>query len=200
MDGQMKVRLMHALGEELILLLPVYGPSDVPYEKRYPIPKSLTIDQLAYIEDAFVASTKRSATIGFDFIELHSAHGYLLHSFLSPLSNFRNDEYGGSLENRLRFPLRVVKRIREEWPDKPLFVRISVTDWAEGPEKGTDGQWKQWGVEQSKIYVGEMVKLGVDLVDCSSGGNWNKQKIEPYPGYQVSKITSSCTGSLNNMN
>lgn len=121
-----------------------------------------------------------------DFIEIHAAHGYLFHSFLSPLSNTRPDKFGGqSLENRLRFPLRVIKRCREAWPSKPLFVRISASDWAEGPEKGEDGTWNQWGIEQSIVLVGELKKLGVDLIDCSSGGNWFKQDIKLGPGYQV---------------
>ena len=120
-----------------------------------------------------------------DFIEIHGAHGYLLHSFYSPLSNTRTDAYGGQqLANRLAFPLRLIKSCRAAWPDKPLFVRISATDWARGPEQ-EGGKWKQWGIEQSKIFVGELVKLGVDLVDCSSGGNWVKQVIDVKPGYQV---------------
>lgn len=122
-----------------------------------------------------------------DFIELHGAHGYLLHNFVSPLSNGRTDEYGGSLENRMRYPLRIIKAVRDAWTDKPLFVRISATEWAEFPEKGDDGEWKQWGVEQSKVYVGEMKKIGVDLVDCSTGGNWVKQKIPLSHGYQVTQ-------------
>lgn len=110
---------------------------------------------------------------------------------LSPLSNVRSDDYGGSLENRLRWPLRVAKLCREAWADKPLFVRISASDWADelGPEKGADGLWKWWGVEQSKTFVGELEKIGIDLVDVSSGGLWVKQKITLGPGYQV-KIRS----------
>jgi 2,4-dienoyl-CoA reductase-like NADH-dependent reductase (Old Yellow Enzyme family) len=121
-----------------------------------------------------------------DFVEIHAAHGYLLHSFLSPISNTRTDKHGGpNLENRMSLPLRIIARCRAAWPDKPLFVRISATDWAAGPEKGTDGEWKQWGLEQSKVLVGELVKIGVDLIDCSSGGNWVKQEIPARPGYQV---------------
>lgn len=119
-----------------------------------------------------------------DFIELHAAHGYLLHEFLSPLSNVRTDAYGGSLENRMRFPLRIASKIRSAW-SKPFFVRLSTTDWAAGPEKGEDGAWKYWSVEQSKILAGELVKLDLDLLDCSSGGNWAQQKIPIGPGYQV---------------
>lgn len=121
-----------------------------------------------------------------DFIELHGAHGYLLHAFLSPLSNVRSDDYGGQpLENRLRFVLRLVKRCRDAWPDKPLFVRISATDWHEGPEKDQHGTWLQWGIEQSTILTGRLKEIGVDLIDCSSGGNWVHQKINVKPGYQV---------------
>ena len=128
-----------------------------------------------------------------DFIELHHAHGYLLHSFLSPLSNTRNDEYGGQpLENRLRFFLRLVKVCREAWHEKPFFVRISATDWADGPEKDDKGSWKQWVIEQSTILVAWLKKIGVDLIDCSSGGNWTQQKIIVKPGYQVNLQLSSC--------
>ncbi|KAF8560014.1 FMN-linked oxidoreductase [Imleria badia] len=86
---------------------------------------------------------------------------------------------------RMRFPLRLVKRARENWTDKPLFIRISATNWAEGPEKGSDGEWKQWGIERSKVFVGELKSLGVDLVDTSSGGNWVQQKILLKHGCQV---------------
>lgn len=122
-----------------------------------------------------------------DFVEVHAAHGYLFHEFLSPLSNTRTDQYGGQpLENRLRFPLKVIKSVREAWgTEKPLFVRLSATDWAEGDERGSDGKWRYWGVEQTKIFVEESQKLGVDLIDVSSGGLWAKQKITLGPGYQV---------------
>jgi 2,4-dienoyl-CoA reductase-like NADH-dependent reductase (Old Yellow Enzyme family) len=107
-------------------------------------------------------------------------------SFCSPLSNNRTDDYGGSFENRIRLALQIARRVREEWgEDKPLFVRVSATDWAEGPEKDEHGEWKQWGIEQTKHLTGEFQKLGVDLVDVSSGGNWAKQKITVGPGYQV---------------
>ena len=95
------------------------------------------------------------------------------------------DAYGGDLSNRMRFPLRLVHRVRKAWGDKPLFVRISATDWAEGPEKGDGGEWKQWGIEQSKIFVCELRALGVDLIDTSTGGNWLQQKIPVKHGYQV---------------
>ncbi|KAG7099587.1 hypothetical protein E1B28_001417 [Marasmius oreades] len=163
----------------------VVGPTSTPFNEHFPIPKELTKEQLEEVENAFVAAIKRAEEAGFDFIELHCAHGYLISSFVSPLSNTRTDEFGGQLlENRLRFPLRLISRCRSAW-SKPLFVRISATDWAEGPEKNEDGTWAQWGIEQSTIYAGEMKKLGVDLVDVSSAGNWSKQKITVVPGYQV---------------
>ncbi|KAF5388546.1 hypothetical protein D9757_004634 [Collybiopsis confluens] len=162
----------------------VVGPSPIAWSERYVLPKQLTKDQLTEIEEAFLASIKRCEEIGFDFIEIHGAHGYLISEFVSPLSNVRSDEFGGqSLENRLRWPLRLVSRCRQAWR-KPLFVRISATDWADGPEQ-VDGIWKQFGIEQSKVWASEMYKLSVDLVHVSSGGNWSGQKIKAEPGYQV---------------
>ena len=191
-------------------LLTVYGPSDLQFSETYPSPKSMTEQDLLNIENAFVSSIERCQKAGceyfhlerrwiplntmiVDFIELHGAHGYLLHSFLSPLSNTRNDEYGGQpLENRLRFFLRLVKVCREAWHEKPFFVRISATDWADGPEKDDKGNWKQWGIEQSTILVARLKEIGVDLIDCSSGGNWAQQKIIVKPGYQVNLQLLSC--------
>lgn len=136
------------------------------------------------------ASFSLSAPV--DFIEIHAAHGYLLHEFLSPLSNTRTDANGGQpLANRFRYPLRIVERVRQAWADKPLFVRVSGSDWAEGDEKGEDGTWRYWGIEQTKLFVEELRAKGVDLVDVSSGGNWVKQKIPIGPGYQVSLFSLS---------
>ncbi|KAI0654250.1 FMN-linked oxidoreductase [Cubamyces menziesii] len=163
----------------------VFAPSEIQFSPEYPKPKAISEEQIQAVVDAFGQAAERCKAAGFDFIEIHAAHGYLLHSFNSPLSNTRTDQYGGSLENRLRFPLQAIERVRTVW-DKPLFVRISATEWAEGPEQDpATGEWKSWGIEQSKIYVGELKKLGVDLVDCSTGGNWIKQKITSVPGYQV---------------
>lgn len=119
-----------------------------------------------------------------DYVELHFAHGYLVSSFLSPLSNNRADEYGGSFENRIRIALEITTAVRKVW-EKPLFVRVSATEWAEQGEKDADGNWISWGIEQTTLLVRELVKLGVDLVDASSGGNWAAQKITIGPGYQV---------------
>jgi 2,4-dienoyl-CoA reductase-like NADH-dependent reductase (Old Yellow Enzyme family) len=125
----------------------------------------------------FAANTRRGREAGFDILELHAAHGYLIHEFLSPLSNRRNDRYGGSFENRIRFLLEVLDAARSEWPDdKPLFVRISSTDWIEGG----------WDLESS-IKLAQLLKAGgkVDLIDCSSGGLSPQQKISIHPGYQL---------------
>ncbi|KAI0727803.1 hypothetical protein C8Q72DRAFT_886021 [Fomitopsis betulina] len=163
----------------------VWGPSTLEFSETYPHPKEMDEAHIQYVEDWWVKSVERCKQAGFDFIEIHGAHGYLLHSFVSPLSNVRTDQYGGqSLENRLRFPLRLISRIRAAW-DKPLFVRLSATDWAVGPEKGEDGLWKQWGIEQTKVFVDELKKIGIDLIDCSSGGNWVDQQIPVGPSYQV---------------
>jgi len=163
----------------------VYGPSDIPFAAGYAKPRAMTKDDIQRVEDAWIAAVERCKKAGFDFIEIHAAHGYLITSFLSPLSNNRTDEYGGqSLENRMRWPLRLIKKVREAWPDKPLFVRISGTEWA-GDERDKQGNWISWGIEQSKILVAEMQKIGVDLIDVSSGGNYHKQEIPVGPGYQV---------------
>lgn len=126
---------------------------------------------------------RRTNALLVDFIEIHGAHGYLLHSFYSPLSNNRTDIYGGSLENRLRLPVEVARTVRQAW-DKPLFFRFSATDWAE-TEKDTKGEWVSWGLEQSVELARALQKEGVDLVDVSSGGNYVGQKIPLVPGYQV---------------
>jgi 2,4-dienoyl-CoA reductase-like NADH-dependent reductase (Old Yellow Enzyme family) len=126
--------------------------------------------------DAFAAATRRSLAAGFQVVEIHAAHGYLAHSFLSPLSNRRTDEYGGSFDNRARFTMQVTDAVRAEWPKElPLFLRISATDWAPGG----------WTVDDSAELAKRAKDRGVDLVDCSSGGLTLDQKIELGPGYQV---------------
>ena len=128
----------------------------------------------------FVAAAHRALAAGFDLVEIHAAHGYLLHEFLSPLSNHRTDEYGGSFDNRVRFPLEVIRAVRAAWPQHlPLFVRISATDWA--PES----LGPSWDLPQSVAFAKLMKQAGVDLVDVSTGGNHPAQQIPLGPGYQV---------------
>ncbi|KIJ29354.1 hypothetical protein M422DRAFT_36991, partial [Sphaerobolus stellatus SS14] len=163
----------------------VWGPSPIPFAEGYAMPKEITEEHLDYLEKAWIAAAERCKAVGYDFIEIHGAHGYLIHEFLSPISNLRTDKWGGqSLENRMRFPLRIINAVRKVWTDKPLFVRISATDWAEGPEQ-VDGVWKSWGIEQSSIFTKELVALGIDLLDVSSGGNYAAQKFTLVEGYQV---------------
>lgn len=144
-----------------------------------PAAEPLTEGGLRQIIDEFVASARRADASGFDVLELHCAHGYLLHSFLSPLSNHRRDQYGGPLDNRMRFPLQVVEAVREVWPaGKPLFVRISSVD---GLDAG-------WSVDDSVTFAAELCKRGVDAIDCSSGGMVlprDKQLVGRTPGYHV---------------
>ncbi|OJW07117.1 MAG: oxidoreductase [Planctomycetales bacterium 71-10] len=155
---------------------PVVGPSAIPFDESSPVPHELTVAEIDALVDAFEAAARRALAAGFKMIEIHAAHGYLLHEFLSPLSNKRADEYGGPLENRIRPVLRVAERLRSVIPDAmPLFVRISATDWAEGG----------WDVEQSVELARRLKALGVDLIDCSSGALVPHVKIPVGPGYQV---------------
>ncbi|GAA5903494.1 hypothetical protein JCM6882_006563 [Rhodosporidiobolus microsporus] len=165
----------------------VMAPSAIPYEEgTFPMPREMTEKDFAELNQAWIDAVRRSDEAGADVLEIHSAHGYMLHNFLSPLSNQRKDKYGGSLENRLRYPLELIALVRKHWPShKPLFLRISASDWFPEGEKNEQGEYISWGIEQSKIYVKEAIKLGVDLVDISSAGNTPKQKITVGPGYQV---------------
>jgi 2,4-dienoyl-CoA reductase-like NADH-dependent reductase (Old Yellow Enzyme family) len=152
------------------------APSAVRFAPDYPLPRELTTGELPRVVDDFAAAARRALRAGFDCVEVHAAHGYLLHEFLSPLSNRRSDAYGGPLENRMRLPLEVVRAVREVWPaDRPLLVRISASDWAEGG----------WDLEQSIGLCRALREAGVDLVDCSSGGLAAHAKVTPAPGYQV---------------
>jgi 2,4-dienoyl-CoA reductase-like NADH-dependent reductase (Old Yellow Enzyme family) len=152
------------------------GPSDIPFNNDDRIPEALNKEGILKVISDFKTAAARSATAGFKVVEIHSAHGYLLHEFLSPLSNHRSDEYGGSFENRTRLLLEVVDAVKLEWPSgNPLFVRISSTDW-------TDGGWT---VEDSVKLAYILKDMGVDLIDCSSGGNVHNAKIPAGPGYQV---------------
>jgi 2,4-dienoyl-CoA reductase-like NADH-dependent reductase (Old Yellow Enzyme family) len=152
------------------------APSPLPFDEDDVVPKELTAEEIASLVERFSDAARFARLGGFEAVEIHMAHGYLLHQFLSPLSNRRTDEYGGPLENRMRFPLAVAKAVREAWPAHlPLFVRISSTDWVEGG----------WDLEQSVEFARRLKAIGVDLVDCSSGGAAPHAKIPLGPGYQV---------------
>ncbi len=154
----------------------VVGPSPIPFAEGGPVPVSLDEAGIEGVVAAFEAATRRALAAGFCVIEIHSAHGYLLHEFLSPLSNHRHDQYGGSLENRMRLLLRVATAIRRLMPDTlPLFVRISATDWADGG----------WDADQSVVLARRLKELGVDLIDVSSGALTPKARIPVAKGFQV---------------
>src|SRR6476661_3663379 len=154
----------------------VVAPSAIPFSETYPMPQALTRDGIREVVNAFAAAARRACEAGFRVIEIHAAHGYLIHEFLSPLSNQRTDSYGGSFENRTRILREVVTAVRGAWPERaPLFVRISATDWIEGG----------WDIQQSVELARQLGKLGVDLIDCSSGGNAVRAKIPVGPGYQT---------------
>jgi 2,4-dienoyl-CoA reductase-like NADH-dependent reductase (Old Yellow Enzyme family) len=152
------------------------APSAVPHKDGEVAPRELDAAGLARIRDAFVGAARRAERLGIDALEVHSAHGYLLHQFLSPISNRRTDEYGGSLQNRMRFPLEVFEAVRAAFPStKPVGLRVSSTDWIEGG----------WDLPQTIEYVLELKKRGLDWIDVSSGGVSPLQKIPLGPGYQV---------------
>jgi 2,4-dienoyl-CoA reductase-like NADH-dependent reductase (Old Yellow Enzyme family) len=152
------------------------APSALPFDTGYPMPRVLSISEIDDVVVSFQRAAERALTAGFELIEIHGAHGYLIHEFLSPLSNVRTDDYGGSLENRMRFALRVTQAIREVWPARlPLFFRVSATDWQEGG----------WDLAQSIELARRLKSLGVDVIDVSSGGTVAHPKIPVGPGYQV---------------
>ncbi len=156
------------------------GSSAIPFSDHYGTPVELDRAGMDKVVADFVAATHRARAAGFDVVEVHGAHGYLLHEFLSPLSNHRTDEYGGSFENRVRLPLEVVRAVRANWPQElPVFVRISATDWA--PES----LGPSWTLEQSVEFAKLLKQEGVDLVDVSTGGNHPAQQIPVGAGYQV---------------
>lgn len=153
-----------------------WAPSAIPHKEGEAAPQALDAAGLARIKAAFVATAQRAERLGIDGLELHAAHGYLLHEFLSPLSNQRTDEYGGSLENRLRFPLEVFAAVRAAFPaNKPVGVRLSFSDWVDGG----------WNLADSITFCTKLKALGVDWIDASSGGLSPLQKITLVPGYQV---------------
>lgn len=152
------------------------APSAVPFAPGHPVPREMNVDDMDEVCDEFIAAARRAARAGYSVLEIHAAHGYLLHQFLSPLTNRRQDEYGGSLENRMRFPLLVAEAVREVWPsDRPVFVRISASDYVD------DG----WDLEQSVEFARRLKEAGIDLIDCSSGGTVPESKPVVGPGYQT---------------
>ena len=191
-NATMGIQLAHA-GRKASTDLPWYGGAPIPaadprgwqtvapsaaaYNEAFETPTALDDDGLAKIVDDFVAAARRADEIGFDVVEVHMAHGYLMHQFLSPLSNQRNDAYGGALEGRMRFPLEVFAAVRAVWPKtKALGVRISATDWVEG---------SSWTVEEASRFTAALYAAGADFIDVSSGGNSPAQQIEAGPGYQT---------------
>jgi 2,4-dienoyl-CoA reductase-like NADH-dependent reductase (Old Yellow Enzyme family) len=152
------------------------GPSAIPHKQGETPPLAFDAAGLARVREAFVTAAKRAERLGIDAIEVHSAHGYLLHQFLSPIANQRTDQYGGSLPNRMRFPLEVFDAVRAAFPQsKPVGIRVSCTDWVEGG----------WDLEQTIQFARELKGRGVDWIDASSGGVSPLQKIPLGPGYQV---------------
>ena len=152
------------------------GPSALPYAPDWHVPRALDAGEIDEVKAQFVEATRRADRIGIDLLELHAAHGYLLHQFLSPISNRRDDGYGGSLEGRLRFTLETFEAVRQAWPEtKPLGVRVSATDWVEGG----------WSLEDTLVLARELQGLGCDFIDVSSGGLDPRQEIALGPGYQV---------------
>ena len=152
------------------------APSAIPFSETYPTPSEMTLQDIADVILSFGIAADRSLQAGFEVIELHAAHGYLIHEFLSPLSNKRTDAYGGTLAARSQFALQAIESIRKKWPERfPLFVRITCTDWADGG----------WEVEDAVEFAKLLKKAGVDLVDCSSGGTVPAPKVVEAPGYQT---------------
>lgn len=157
------------------------APSALATDNHWPAPQALDAAGMARVRDAFVAATERAVRLSLDAVELHFAHGYLMHQFLSPLSNQRDDEHGGSLENRMRFPLAVFDAVRAVWPaDKPLLVRVSATDWVEGG----------WDVEQTIELALRLEAAGCDAIHVSSGGLSPAQQVPVGPGYQLQQAAA----------
>ncbi len=154
----------------------VVAPSAIAFSDTYPTPQALSLDGIAAVIEAFRAAAQRALMAGFQVAEIHAAHGYLLHEFMSPLSNARTDDYGGSFANRIRLTLEVAAAVRAVWQaDYPVFVRISATDWADGG----------WTLDESVQLAVRLKAIGIDVVDCSSGGLASHQQIAVGPGYQV---------------
>lgn len=162
------------------------GASPIAYNEEYAVPHELDVSEIHAIQDAFRSGARRALAAGFEWLEIHAAHGYLIHNFLSPISNQRTDEYGGSFKNRIRFLLETVRAVRTVWPDHlPLTVRISCTDWVEGG----------WTIADSVELALRLKGEGVDLIDCSSGGGVFHAKVPVGPGYQVPFSAAIRSGS-----
>ncbi|MDA8363120.1 MAG: NADH:flavin oxidoreductase/NADH oxidase [Gammaproteobacteria bacterium] len=162
------------------------APSPVSFAPNSPVPAALTIADIDRVVGEFADAARLSLHAGFRVAEIHMAHGYLLHEFLSPISNRRDDEYGGSLDNRMRFPLRVARAVREAWPeDLPVFVRISATDWVDGG----------WDLGQSIQLALRLKRAGIDFIDCSSGGLVPDARVPAGPGFQVPFATAVKSGA-----
>ena len=174
------------------------APSAIPFAPNYNVPRELSPAEIGGLVESFIKAAKRALAAGFKVIEIHMAHGYLLHSFLSPLSNRRTDEFGADFEGRSRFPLQVAKAVRNFWPASlPVFVRISATDWVEG----------EWDLSQSVRLCRKLCKIGIDMIDCSSGGLAADAKIPVGPGFQVpfaaairreAKVATAAVGLITN--
>jgi 2,4-dienoyl-CoA reductase-like NADH-dependent reductase (Old Yellow Enzyme family) len=174
------------------------APSPIAFSPGYPTPHAMAPAEIETLVEQFAGAAQRAFHAGFEVVELHMAHGYLMHEFLSPLSNLRRDEYGGSPANRMRLPLRVARAVRIIWPNNwPVFARISATDWKEGG----------WDLNQSIEFSKALAAIGIDLIDCSSGGMAYDAKIPAEPGYQVpfaeairreAKIATGAVGLITN--
>jgi 2,4-dienoyl-CoA reductase-like NADH-dependent reductase (Old Yellow Enzyme family) len=152
------------------------APGPVPFAEGHAVPRDMTEADMERVRNDFSSAARRGREAGFEVIEVHMAHGYLLHEFLSPLTNRREDGFGGSLENRLRFPVSVARAVRGEWPERlPVFVRVSATDWVEGG----------WDLSQTVALARELKRVGIDMVDCSSGGAVPDARIPAGPGFQT---------------
>ena len=157
------------------------APSPIPFAPGHPVPREITAEDLETIRRQFVDGARRAQAAGFQVMEIHMAHGYLLHEFLSPLTNHRTDEYGGSLENRMRFPLSIARAVREVWPEElPVFARISATDWVDGG----------WDLAQAVELCRRLKDTGIDLIDCSGGGTVPHAVIPTGPGFQTPFATA----------
>jgi 2,4-dienoyl-CoA reductase-like NADH-dependent reductase (Old Yellow Enzyme family) len=153
------------------------APSALAFDEKHPVPDELTVEEIAEVVERFADAARRALAAGFEIVEIHGAHGYLINEFLSPHSNHRTDAYGGSYENRTRFALEVVDAVRAVWPeDKPLFFRVSATEWLE--EGG-------WTPDDTVRFARDLQAHGVDLLDVSTGGNASGVRIPTGPGYQV---------------